>query len=58
MLEKMSGDRTVTAEAFCEEDEKGISSRAFYQSLGFLPGELTVSSGYPMQIFLLDLKSS
>lgn len=52
MLPNMNQDADITVETFRAEDEKGTAPRAFYQSLGFEPGELCMSQGYPCQIFV------
>lgn len=51
MLKYMDGD--VRVETFREEDERGAAPRAFYQSLGFVPGELGMAEGHPVQEFVL-----
>lgn len=53
MLTKLDGNRDVRVETFREGDKKGTAPRAFYRSMGFVPGELTVSLGYPTQEFVL-----
>lgn len=53
MLTRLDGGRDIRVETFREGDEKGIAPRAFYESMGFVPGELTVSLGYPTQEFVL-----
>lgn len=54
MLSKMDPGREVSVETFREGDEKGTAPRAFYQSLGFLPGEPGIAEGYPVQRFVLS----
>lgn len=56
MLTKLDSNRDISVETFREGDEKGIASRAFYISMGFVPGELTVSLNYPTQRFILKSK--
>ena len=53
MLTKMNANSDIRVETFREGDEKGDAPRSFYASMGFVPGELTVSLGYPTQEFVL-----
>lgn len=53
MLTKLDRSCDIVVETFREEDEKGIAPRAFYRSLGFIPGELGEFEGYPQQWFVL-----
>ena len=53
MLKEMEGAGDVRVETFREEDERGAAPRAFYQSLGFVPEELGVAEGHPVQEFVL-----
>lgn len=52
MLPRMNQKKDIIVETFRTEDEKGNAPRAFYQKLGFEPGELCMSQGYPVQIFV------
>ena len=54
MLTKLDRSRDIKVETFREGDGKGAAPRAFYKSMGFMPGELTVSLGYPTQEFVLE----
>lgn len=56
MLTKLDKNRDITVETFREGDEKGTAARAFYASLGFVPGELCLSLDYPTQKFMLHAK--
>ncbi len=53
MMTRLDKSRDITVETFREGDEKGKAARAFYASLGFVPGELCVSLDYPTQKFVL-----
>lgn len=53
MLTKMDRNRDITVETFREDDEKGALPRAFYRSMGFIPGEFGISQDYPVQTFIL-----
>lgn len=53
MLSNLDRKHDIIVETFREGDENGIASRKFYSSLGFIPGELTVSLNYPTQRFIL-----
>lgn len=53
MLTKLDPERDVKVETFREGDGKGKAARAFYQSMGFVPGALTESLGYPTQELVL-----
>ena len=53
MRTKLNGGRDIKVETLREGDEKGRAPRAFYSAMGFVPGELTVSLGYPTQEFVL-----
>ena len=57
MMPHMDENRDVTVETFREDDEKGTAPRAFYLSRGFVPGESGISLGYPVQKFVLKMKS-
>lgn len=52
MMTKLDAERAVTVETFREGDARGTAARAFYQSLGFIPGENGVFEGYPVQTFV------
>lgn len=56
MLTKLDRSRDITVDTFREDDEKGTAPRAFYQSLGFEPGELFIGMDYPQQKFILKAK--
>lgn len=54
MMPLLDATKDITVETFRAEDEKGIAPRAFYQSLGFEQGELSMfEQKYPEQIFRL-----
>ena len=53
MLSNLDRTKDITVHTFREKDEKGVAARSFYQSFGFVPGELCVELGYPQQIFVL-----
>ncbi len=56
MLAEMDKSLPVTVETFREEDPKGDVPRAFYEKMGFVKGELSVSSkGYPTQKLILEI---
>lgn len=44
----------ITVETFRDGDPKGSAARKFYRSLGFVPGELGMQEGYPVEEFVLD----
>lgn len=53
MVTAVGQDRDLVVETFREGDQKGVAARAFYKSLGFVPGELGVFQDYPVQMFVL-----
>lgn len=53
LMSKLDRNRDIIVDTFREEDSKGIAPRALYISLGFEPGELIESFGYPNQRFVL-----
>ena len=53
MLAELDTDRDVIVDTFREEDERGTAPRAFYQKMGFVPGELGMAEGHPVQRFVL-----
>lgn len=54
MLTKLDRKKDIVVETFREGDEKGVSARALYLSLGFVPGELCLfENEYPEQKFIL-----
>lgn len=54
MLTKLDRKKDIVVETFCQEDEKGVAPRALYQSLGFVPKELSLfENEYPVQKFIL-----
>lgn len=53
MLTRLDRNREIKVETFREDEERGKAPRAFYRSMGFVPGKLTVSLGYPTQEFIL-----
>ena len=57
-LEQLDRTKDIFVSTFRAEDEKGIAPRAFYQSLGFVPGELGEFDGYPQQWFVLKGKQN
>lgn len=51
MLTKLNRNRDIRVETFREGDEKGAAPRAFYKSMGFVPGSskksgLEIPRGY------------
>lgn len=56
MMHRLDDGRDIIVETFREGDQKGTAARAFYQSLGFVPGETGLYQGYPVQIFVLKRK--
>lgn len=58
MMTKLDESRAVTVETFREDDKRGAQARAFYQSLGFVPGQTGMFQGYPVQVFTLREGSS
>ena len=58
MLSNLDLKNDIVVETFREEDEKGVAPRAFYKSLGFVPGELCFFEDYyPEQKFVLKGKN-
>lgn len=53
MMHRLKPGQKITVDTFREDDEKGEAARAFYQSMGFVPGEQGSFQGYPVQEFLL-----
>ena len=51
MMTKLDKRRPVTVETFREGDERGAAARAFYESMGFVPGREGFFQGYPVQEF-------
>ncbi len=54
MMTKLDRERRIIVETFREGDRKGAAARAFYTSLGFVPGENGFFEGYPVQSFILE----
>lgn len=56
MLPHMNTTKPITVTTYREGDEDGVAARAFYQKLGFVPGQMTVEFGSEVQEFVLDAK--
>lgn len=54
MMSRLDTVQDVIVETFREGDPRGGAARAFYQSVGFVPGELGMYQGYPVQEFVLQ----
>ncbi len=54
MIPELDAAREITVTTFREEDEKGEAPRAFYRRMGFVPGELEIAQGYPVQKFVYN----
>ena len=55
MMTKLGHGKAVTVETFREGDKRAAAARAFYSSLGFVPGEERFYEGYPVQELIQQL---
>ena len=49
MKKKLGAEAAIEVTTYREGDKKGAAARKFYESQGFLPAELGVEYGYPVQ---------
>lgn len=56
ILPRMSVGKPITVTTYRDGVPEGVAARAFYQKLGFVPGQMTVEFGSTVQEFVMDVK--
>lgn len=56
ILPRMSAGKPITVTTYRDGVPEGVAARAFYQKLGFVPGQMTVEFGSTVQEFVMDVK--
>ena len=56
LLPRMSAGKPITVTIYRDGVPEGVAARAFYQKLGFVPGQMTVEFGSTVQEFVMDVK--
>ena len=56
ILPHMSAGKPITVITYRDGVPEGVAARAFYQKLGFVPGQMTVEFGSTVQEFVMDVK--
>lgn len=56
VLPQMNADNPIIVTTYRAGVPEGIAARAFYQKLGFTPGQMTVEFGSEVQEFVMDMK--
>lgn len=56
ILPHLSAGKPITVTTYRDGVPEGVAARAFYQKLGFVPGQMTVEFGSKVQEFVMDVK--
>ena len=56
ILPRMSAGKPITVTTYRDGVPEGVAARAFYQKLGFVPGQMTAEFGSTVQEFVMDVK--
>lgn len=55
ILPHMSAGKTITVTTYRDGVPEGVAARALYQTLGFVPGKMTVEFGSEVQEFVMEV---